>query len=201
VVVVLSLTVAHGGGVVVVDDGLLWRKTIVTVVFSFCAKAHISSFSFFFVVFLSILLPLYFRGLSLSIFLFFPSFSFLYFPMFFLLCFSLLFFFLSPILSFFLKIKKNLCFLSFLLSRSFLCFLPKIYLPFLPLYCRLPSPFIFCVSPPLVFIREKGGESHPTLTSYGAGGARTTLPMSSNRDRVRWLGRPLCSRLKATRKA
>jgi hypothetical protein len=31
--VVLSLAVAHGGGVVVVDDGLLWRKTIVAVVF------------------------------------------------------------------------------------------------------------------------------------------------------------------------
>jgi len=52
-----------------------------------------------------------------------------------------------------------------------------------------------------VFIREKRGESHPTLTSYGAGGARTTLPLSGNRDRVRWLGRPLCSRLRATRRA
>jgi len=151
VTVVLSLTVAHGGGVVVVDDGLLWRKTIITVVFPFCAKAHISSFSFFFCCFsfcsssplFSWSLPLNFSFLP---FLFLHLFSHVFPSLFFSSVFLPL-----PHSLFFLKIKKNLCFLSSLFSHSFLCFSPKIYLPFLPLYCRLPSPFIFCVSPPFVF--------------------------------------------------
>jgi len=156
---VLSLTVAHGGGVVVVDDGLLWRKTIVTVVFSFCAKAHISSFSFFFCCFsfysssplFSWSLPLNFSFLP---FLFLPLFSHVFPSLFFSsvllpLPHSLfffkdkkksLFFILSPLSFFSLFFTQNLSsFSSSLLSSS---------LPF----------YLLCVSPFSIYKRKRGRE-------------------------------------------
>jgi hypothetical protein len=102
------------------------KKMIVAAVFSFCAEAQVSSFSFFFFVFFSILPPLYFLFPHLLCFSFLPLFSHV-FPCFSLLfCFSfsfyLFFFCFSLFLSLFLpflSFSPPLCFLYFF--SLFLC--------------------------------------------------------------------------------
>jgi hypothetical protein len=91
------------------------KKMIVAAVFSFCAEAQVSSFSFFFFVFFSILPPLYFLFPHLLCFSFLPLFSHV-FPCFSLLfCFSFSFYLIFFLfLSFFIFVSS----FSFVLSSS-----------------------------------------------------------------------------------
>jgi len=108
----------------------------------------------------------------------------------FLSCYSLFFFVYFPLffLSFFVFTYVSLVFLSFLIFFVF----------FFSLLIEMLFPFhfffFFFPGPPLVFIRGRGGEGHPTLSNHVAGVTGATLPLSNHRDRVTWLERPLCSR-------
>jgi len=142
-------------------------------------------------------------------FLFFPS---LPFPSSIFPCFSFFVFifcsFSSPSFSLFFRSIPllSLFFFLFLLSISFALFyvfhLKFLFLFFLSIVVLPPFFFLSYVSPFGIYKGKRGGgESRPTLSSYGTGGARATLPLSNHGDKVKWMGRPLCSHLRAARKA
>jgi len=123
-------------------------------------------------------------------------FSFPLFYFFLIYCVSLSFLFLSVFFCLFPFVFPfffcfHLCFSRFPLFSNFLrLFFPLLIEMLFPLHFF----FFFFPGPPLVFIRGRGGEGHPTLSNHVAGVTGATLPLSNHRDRVTWLERPLCSR-------
>jgi len=138
--------------------------------FCFC-----SSFSIFFMPSSFVFFFLFLSFLCLSSFCFTLFFFLLFFSLYFPFLFSL-FFFLSLILS------LSGCPLFFILSFFFLS--P----PISSIFFHPPS------SPGKgVFIGAGGARATLPLSSYDAGGVGASLSLFSHGDRVRWLGRPLCS--------
>jgi hypothetical protein len=164
------------------------KKMMATVVFPLCIEAHICSFLSFLFVFAFVLPFLYFSCPPLLCFSSFSFPSFVYLPFvllcFFFLLFSSLYFPFLFSLFFFLSLILSLsgCPLFFILSFFFLS--P----PISSIFFHPPS------SPGKgVFIGAGGARATLPLSSYDAGGVGASLSLFSHGDRVRWLGRPLCS--------